>query len=58
MVVFKWQSITQFSYDSETGRTRVLKAFTTPIGETAKNRQRGKKQMDFKGSTGEGGITL
>ena len=48
---FKWQSIVQFEYDSDTGRTRVLKAFTTPIGQTASSRQKGKTKLAFKGAS-------
>lgn len=48
---FKFQSIIQYEYDSETERTKVIKAFTTPIGQTASARQRGASKLDFKGAT-------
>lgn len=58
MVKFSYQTIVQFEFDSDTGRTRVLKAFTTPIGSTAKGRQRGAKKIDFKGASSDGEVTL
>ena len=50
MTKFRFQTILQYEYDSETNRTRMIKSFTKPIGTTAENRQRGKTKMDFKGA--------
>lgn len=59
MTRFKWQSIVQFEYDSTTGKTRVLKAFTRPIGNTAgSGRQRGAKKIELKGATASTEVIL
>lgn len=50
MTKFRWQTIVQFEFDDETKRTRVVKSFTTPIGTTSQNRQKGKTKLQFKGS--------
>jgi hypothetical protein len=34
----QYQTILQFEVDTETGKNRVLKSFTTPLGQTAANK--------------------
>ena len=58
MAKIRFQSLCQYEYDTETGRTRVISAFTKPIGEAGKNRQRGRPKVEAKGAKTSGEVTL
>ena len=53
MVKLRFQTILQYEYDTETGRNKITKQFTTPVGETRKNNQKGKDKFNFKGAKTE-----
>jgi len=53
MVKLRFQTIIQYEYDTETGRNRLTKQFTKPVGSTYQNNQKGKDKLNFKGTKTE-----